>query len=291
MAQQRIGDFTGDRARATYRQAYARLAERWPVEAEELTVDTSYGPTHVRRSGSGTKTPLVLMHGLNGSGLSWHSTVGELARDRVVYAPDVIGTAGKSRQTAPMESGDDYAAWGAELLEGIGHERVHLFGYSEGSWFSALTAGRAVDRVASVTLGEGITTFVPASKKVVRKMITTAMWPTRRNFARLDEWLTPGAELTAEDKDLAKAAMKYRRRSPWPSPLSDTQLRAITAPVLAIFGEQTRLGDPHAAAARINDLIPRATVEMVPDGGHSVLWQYPGVVLPMIGGFIDREDG
>ncbi|MEU2201524.1 alpha/beta fold hydrolase [Isoptericola sp. NPDC019482] len=285
------GRFTSEAARTAYEAAYRDLEARWPLPSDDVRVETAYGPTHVRRSGTGPRTPLVLLHGLNGTGLSWHGVVPALAADRVVYAPDVVGTAGRSEQTAPLTSADDYAAWGAQLLEGLGLERAHVLGYSEGAWFAALLASGATGRVGALVLGEGITALVKPDRKVVSRMVRAAAVPTARSLARLDEWLNPGVALADEDRALARAAMRYRRRTPWPSPLPDDRLRAIAAPTLAFFGADTRLGDPVAAGRRVAENVRDSRVELVPGGGHGVLWQLPDRVLPLVDGFLREHDG
>ncbi|MFC8598278.1 alpha/beta fold hydrolase [Isoptericola sp. NPDC057191] len=284
------GRFTSEAARSAYETAYRDLEALWPLPSEDVRVETAYGPTHVRRSGAGSRTPLVLLHGLNGTGLSWHGVVPALAADRVVYAPDVVGTAGRSEQTSPLTSADDYAAWGAQLLQGLGLQRAHVLGYSEGAWFAALLASRATDRVGALVLGEGITALVRPDRKVVSRMVRAAALPTARNLARLDEWLNPGVTLTDADRALARAAMRYRRRTPWPSPLPDERLRAITAPTLACFGADTRLGDPVAAGRRVTEHVRDSRVELVAGGGHGVLWQLPDRVLPLVDEFLRAHD-
>jgi pimeloyl-ACP methyl ester carboxylesterase len=165
-----------------------------------------------------------------------------------------------------------------------------VLGYSEGAWFAALLASRTPDRLASLVLGEGITALVKPSRKVVGRMVRAAALPTARSFARLDAWLTPGVTLTDEDRALARAAMRYRRRTPWPSPLSDDRLRAITAPTLAFFGADTRLGDPVAAGRRVAEHVRDSRVELLPGGGHGVLWQLADQVLPLVTGFLRAHD-
>ncbi|SKC37683.1 alpha/beta fold hydrolase [Krasilnikoviella flava] len=283
------GRFTSEAARTAYEAAYRDLEERWPLPSTDVRVETTYGPTQVRRSGDGPRTPLVLLHGLNGTGLSWHGVVPALAAGRVVYAPDVVGTAGRSEQTAPLTTPEAYGSWGAELLEGLGLERAHVLGYSEGAWFAALLGG-ASDRVAGLVLGEGISALVKPSRKVLTRMVRAAAFPTARNLARLDDWLMPGVPASEEDRALALAAMRYRRRTPWPSPLTDDRLRAIAAPTLAFFGADTRIGDPVAAGRRITEHVRRSRVELVPGGGHGVLWQLPDQVLPLVDGFLQAHD-
>ncbi|WP_435736873.1 alpha/beta fold hydrolase [Cellulosimicrobium sp. PMB13] len=286
----KTGDFLDDAAREAYERADRALEARWPLPSTVLDVPTPYGPTSVRRSGTGDRTPLVLLHGLNGNGLSWHAVVSELAADRVVLAPDVVGTAGRSRQTAPLTGPADYAAWGEALLDGLRLERAHLLGYSEGAWLAALVAARVPHRLASLTLGEGITALTRPSAGALARILAAGALPTDRRLARLEAWLSPGAASTAEDRAVARAAMRFRRRTPWPSPLTDAELRAITTPTLALFGAQSRLGDPVAAGRRVTENVPDAVVDLVPGGGHGLLWQLPEVVLPRVTAFLRAHD-
>lgn len=84
--------------------------------------------------------------------------------------------------------------------------------------------------------------------------------------------------------------MAYRRRTPWPSPLTDDQLGHITTPTLALFGADTVLGDPVAAGRRVTTHVPDAEVVLAPGGGHGVLWQLPDQVVPAINAFVARHD-
>ncbi|WP_242504125.1 alpha/beta fold hydrolase [Promicromonospora panici] len=86
-----------------------------------------------------------------------------MARDRTVYALDTIGAAGCSVQTAPLHGDADYAAWFADVLDGLGLDRVHVLGESSGAWHATLVGLYAADRVASVSLIEpnGVVTRIP----------------------------------------------------------------------------------------------------------------------------------
>lgn len=290
----KIGHFTSDGKRDAFLRAYQELERLWPIPSSTTDVVTSYGPTHVRISGEGSGLPLVLVHGLSGNGLSWHTFARELSQGRVVYAPDNIGAAGRSIQTAPIESAADIGAWGEQLLDGLGLERAHLFGYSEGAWYASLIASRfgssGSKRIASLTLGEGITTLVKPSSAALRKILAVGMFPTQKRMAAFNEWLSPGTTLTPAEIACATATLAYRRYSPWPTPLTDPELAAIDAPTLAFFGSETRVGDPAAAGHRITDNVPGGSVTIIPGGGHGVLWQMPELVLPRILQFLVEND-
>ncbi|AXK84435.1 hypothetical protein SAMN05421776_101190 [Nocardia farcinica] len=94
-----------------YLWIYDTLETEWPLPADTFDIPTSFGSTHGRRSGVGERTPMVLLHPVNGSSLYWRSVVADLARDREVYALDTIGTAGRSVQTAPLRGEADVAVW------------------------------------------------------------------------------------------------------------------------------------------------------------------------------------
>lgn len=121
-------------------------------------------------------------------------------------------------------------------------------------------------------------------------MIKASMWPTKKSFAKFNHWLSPGVEVTEEDSALARAATKYRRRSPWPEPVADDTLRSITAPVFGFFGEESKVGDPAPAAERLSAEVPDASVEIVGGAGHSVLWQFPEIVLPLVHGAMEQAE-
>ncbi len=134
------GEFPDKKAEERYFAVYDDILRRWPVPAEELDIETRFGPTRVRRCGAGQGTPIVLLPGGRGTSLSWYPHVAELAERHRVYAVDTIGEPGRSIQTAPLETSEDCADWLSEVLDGVlagsGHEKAHLVGVSRGGWLS-----------------------------------------------------------------------------------------------------------------------------------------------------------
>lgn len=286
----RIGRFTSERARRAHHEAYAALERLWPLASIQVDVATSYGTTHVRRSGDGAGTPVVLLHGFPGNGLTWHGFVEGLASDREVLAPDTIGAAGRSVQTAPLGRDEDFGAWFREVLDGVGVRRAHAVGESQGAWHAALVALHAADRVASLSLIEpnGVLTRTPWRSLV--KMIALGANPTAKGLRRMGEWLTPGVALRSEEVACARAALGYRTGLGWARPLTDTELARLGVPTLAIFGAESVLSEPAASAARLSRHVPGAEVEIYPGAGHGVRGQVPREVAARIGGFLRRQD-
>ncbi|WP_036961274.1 alpha/beta fold hydrolase [Promicromonospora kroppenstedtii] len=287
----RIGRFRSDAARAEYLRAYAAMEGLWPLPATTAEVPTAYGSTHVRRSGSGEGLPLVLLHGFGGNGLYWYDVVERLARDREVLALDAVGAAGRSVQTAPLTHDADYGAWFAQVLDGLGLDRVHVLGESLGSWHATLVALHVPDRVASVSLIEpnGVITRTPFRALV--RMLGFGANPTDAGWRRMGEWLTPGVSPTEAELACMKAAQGYRTAAGWARPLKDAELASIAPPLLALYGAESVLSEPDAARRRLAEHLPGAEVEIFPGTGHGVRGQVPDRVSARVAGFVARCDG
>jgi len=280
-----VSGFRSDERAARYLQLYDRtVEENWPVEHDELDLPSRFGITHVRVSGTGQGVPLLLVHPTTGSSAGWYPLIGTLcAAERRVYTPDTIGGAGRSVHTAPIATGADLATWLDEVLDGLELDRVHLMGYSEGGWIAASHAAGSnrPERLASLALIEpaGAITAVPArflAGMVLRGMRVMLSRDKPAAVRRFNRWMNGEVELTDAQVELIEAAIgSFQQRLPTPSPLSDEQLRAITAPTLLVLGADSRLHDAAAVRDRAQMLLPDVTVDMIADAGHGVGFQHP----------------
>src|SRR5437762_7039024 len=76
-------------------------------------------------------TPVVLLHGLNNSSLSWAHVAPLLATDRRVLVPDLPGHGRSDRPNAGYEL-DWYAHVIARWIEAVGLEQADIVGHSFG---------------------------------------------------------------------------------------------------------------------------------------------------------------
>ncbi|MEU4362375.1 alpha/beta fold hydrolase [Promicromonospora sp. NPDC023987] len=285
----RIGRFKSDEAREAYLRTYEAMAGLWPVPAALTDVPTSFGPTHVRRSGAGDGVPLVLLAGLLATSLHWHSIIEGLVRDRAVHAFDTIGAPGRSVQTAPLAGDAAYGAWFAEVLDGLGLDRVHVLGESSGAWHATLAGMHAADRVASVSLIEPNGVIARTPWRALLKVIRFGGNTTDEGWRRMGEWLTPGVTMTDVERANAKASQGYRLAAGWARPLKDAELESFAPPLLAIYGGESVVSDPVAAQRRLAERLPSAEVEVYP-GGHGVRGQVPDQVTARVVEFLARHD-
>ncbi|MEA2972630.1 MAG: hypothetical protein QOG82_1088 [Actinomycetota bacterium] len=97
-------------------------------------------------------------------------------------------------------------------------------------------------------------------------------------------------ELTDEQIELLLLAMRtFRQKLPMPRRLSDEELGRITVPTLLLLAADTKLYDPETVAERARRLLPDVTIEIVPDAGHGVVFQYPDRIIARLLQFIDHE--
>ncbi|MFI6998928.1 alpha/beta fold hydrolase [Nocardia sp. NPDC050175] len=287
----KIGRFTNAEVESTYLRAYETLAAQWAVPSTEIDVETSFGTTRVRKSGAGEGAPLLLLPGISGNCLFWSPFIEELARGRVVYTPDIIGWPGRCVQTAPVRDETDVAKWVAEVITGLGVDRVHLVGYSLGAWIAAVAGAHHPDRLASLSLLEPTpAVFARLRWGLIFKFIVAGIRPTKAKMQKLNEWLSPTIELTDDEWTMVLSGLKFRLALPLPRPLTDERFAAITTPLLILFGADTVLHDPEQAASRARQHVPSADIESYPGVGHDMLWAIPEQVIPRLLAFADKHD-
>lgn len=287
----KIGRFTNEEAEATFLRAYDTVASKWPVPSTVIDVETSFGTTRVRKSGEGNGSPIVLLPGIGGNGLVWSRFIEDMARNRIVYTPDVIGWAGRCVQTAPLQDAEDVAKWTDETLAELGEDRVHLAGNSLGSWLSGAVAVYRPERLATLTMFEpSAATFAKPSWALMFKMIRAGIRPTPERMRKFNKWLSPRVELTGDEFALTMAALKFRMGMPWDRKFTDEQLAAIATPSLVMFGAETVVSHPQLGAERAREHMTSVETEIYPDIGHDLLWANPEQVIPRFLGFAESHD-
>ncbi|OZC54633.1 hypothetical protein CH267_15190 [Rhodococcus sp. 06-621-2] len=287
----KIGRFSSEKDSRRFTDVYDAIADRWPVPSTSVDVDTSFGSTYVRRSGTGEGLPIVVLPGIGGNSLVWGRFIEALAHDHVVYTPDVIGWAGRCKQTAPVRNSEDVARWLVEVMDGLGERRFHLAGNSAGAWLAACVAVHQPERPASLAMLEpSAAVFARPRIGLLLKFLWAGIAPTEKRMRKLNEWLQPRTVLSDEEYALALAAVKFRMAMPWDRTFTDAELGAITAPSLVLFGAETVVADPNLAAARARRHIRSVDVGFYEGVGHDLMWANPDEVIPRFLAFTDSHD-
>nr|WP_274388332.1 alpha/beta fold hydrolase [Salsipaludibacter albus] len=251
----------------------------------------------------GSGEPVVLIHGLGASKVTFVPSIDDLALDHHVHALDLPGY---GNSDAPLPTGDRYSLrWYADVvvdyLRANDLDDVHLVGNSMGGRIAAEVALRRPDLVASLT---GLCAAVPLesvryARPLLRRLplhwvAASPVWlpadalqegirslffeasrlPAANLSAAVDE-----ARLQIERRDyrLALAAgargvaldRTRGRRGLW------RRLEQLSVPSLWIFGGADPLVESGAAARAQQALPSSATVELWHDCGHVPQFELP----------------
>jgi 3-oxoadipate enol-lactonase len=249
-----------------------------------------------RESGTG-QVPVLLLHGLGGSRLSWELQLRRLGQRRVI-AWDVPGY-GASAAVAPLT----FAALSgavADLLDELELAEVHLVGLSFGGMVAQYAAADHPQRIRSLSLLStspvfGLDGTAPESWRSAR-MAPLDAGQTPADFAEAVLRAVAGPQIT--DSQLQGQCLAMSRISSdglraaidcLVTHDSRARLHEISAPTQVLVGEcddETPLAYAQALADGIDD----ATLEVIPDAGHLLNAEAPGTTNLRLTEHFDRTE-
>lgn len=244
---------------------------------------------HYARTGAG-KPPVVLLHGLMGSGACWVELARALEGDFDVVMPDGRG---HGRSSAPG-SGYDYATLAGDvegLVTGLGLERPVLLGHSMGGLVAAVTASRGVVALGGLVLVDPTFLSPERQREVfasdVAEQHRRALGRSRAELVADARARHPTrAQATVEAQAEARLATRTEALAvlaPPNPPFREVMARVAceTLLVIAEHGVVTRKVAGEIAAGN-----PRVRVEEVAGAGHGVPFERPEEVARVVMGFL-----
>ena len=234
-----------------------------------IDIDGDVGTTRVY-GWQGSGEPLVLLHGMGGTGLMWAPLLPALG-DHTIYAIDQMGDVGRSVHRVGFRDADHLATWLDSVLQALELPRAHLVGNSYGAFVALNQALRAPGRVASISLLDpgGLAPLSPRFFLWGAKVFAAAYLPTRLRLRAATRLRMPLLEDRRINRMIFFGQRHHRFRVPFPTPLDDAQLRAIAAPTLLLIGAESEIYRPAKALARAQ-AIPNLDATIIPDVGHAL---------------------
>jgi pyruvate dehydrogenase E2 component (dihydrolipoamide acetyltransferase) len=260
------------------------------------TAQVAAGTLRFLRQGEG-EGAVVLLHGFGGDLNNWMFTQPALAEDYTVYALELPGHGGSSKDVGPGDVAS-LAAAVTQFLDAQGLERVHLVGHSLGGLVAAKVALAAPERVRSLTLvdsaglGEEINTnyiegFVSAESRRELKpalqllfadpgQVTRQLVDDVLKFKRIDG--VPQALRSIADHSFADG----RQRE-----IVTDGLASLSVPILVAWGAEDRIIPPeHAQHAPAG-----ARVEVLAGAGHSPHMESAAEINRLLQDFLGGVNG
>ncbi len=174
MKKREYNPFKSPESKEKFLRAYDEEAKAWPVESESKMINTSYGNTYVRISGSVDAPPLVLLHGMNSNSLMWLPNIEDLSKKYRTYAIDDIYGNGRSIATKTINNINDFNNWLDELFDALKiGDSINLVGMSYGGWQASQYALKFPNKINKlVLLAPAATVLKISSKFTVRAILS-----------------------------------------------------------------------------------------------------------------------
>jgi pimeloyl-ACP methyl ester carboxylesterase len=276
-----LASFTSPEGEHEYIAAYDAVLKRWPVPYEELDIPTRFGTTHLIASGLPSSPPLLLLHATGTSSSMWFPNIGPLSSAFRVFAVDIIGEPGKSRQVRLLKNREDCATWLCDLIQNLGITRPDIAGLSYGGWHTLNFSFSHPDKVNRIAVLAPAGSILPYSWPVLALLRILPYMPVKPN--PLNRFFAKGIcpdELFARQFALGVNHFRYAdpRKSIFTNVFSDSELRSIHTPTLFLAGENEVIYDPGAAIDRVKKIMPEVTTALIPGAGHLVSMDQPALV-------------
>jgi pimeloyl-ACP methyl ester carboxylesterase len=225
----------------------------------------------------GSGPPLLLVHGLSGSGRWWKNNLAVLSQKYTCYVLELVGY-GANRAFKPLRLHSAAEALAAFIAAELPTGRTHVIGHSMGGHIASYLAARYPERVDRLVLAA-------ASGLVRSDIVRMAMrLPIAGHYSPLDFLPTLAMDaLRAGPVNLFLSTLDILG--------SDTTevLKQIAAPTLLIFGDRDNLV-PVAAGETMAKLIPGSHLEVIEGAGHVLMWDHPRTFNKLVLKFLCEKD-
>jgi len=251
-------------------EQYHEDLKQWPVAYDEIMLHSDFGQTYCLRCGDINNPPLIMLHGLAVSSLSFLPNIAQLSKHYCVYLIDFPGGAGRSVPSTLMLKKRNVAAWLADSIAQLEHRNVTVLGTSFGSWLAteyALTQPKQLEKLilASPPPLAGKTKL---KVRTLFKMICLGLNKKKDNIEKLCQLLsapnTPIDERILTEMFNGLTHTKSFKESG--HSLKKEKAHTINVPIDFIIGEYEILCDEKSLKGHF----PHANINIVENAGHMV---------------------
>ncbi len=275
-----------------FQQTFVPEEEEGGPEPE--TVEAGGKSLQYLEMGEGESAPLILLHGFGGDINIWVFNQEPLAAERKVYALDLPGHGGSTKEVGDGDL-DSLVRAVSDFMDAMGVEKAHLAGHSMGGSVAGAFALAHPERTASAILIDSAGLGEEINADYIEGFIAAGR---RKEMKSVLGHLFSDPDLVT--RDLVNDVLQYKRKDG-----VDEALRAI-ADSLFPDGKQADVPDlsgldvPMLAIwGRDDEIIPVSHSENVPGGtkvevfdgaGHMPQMEAAGKVNRLIGEFLDSAD-
>lgn len=280
--------------------------QQGPLASREVptrVVDVAGAGLVYRDLGPRSGVPLVVLTHLGANLDGWDPRILEgLSQDRRVIALSYRGVGDSTGQV--RDSIEEMAADALGAIQGLGFDRIDLFGLSMGGMVAQAMAAKAPGSIDRLILASSGPAGGPGILAMTRVMVSTVL---RAAVTFTDPRVllfftrTPAGRLAAREY-LVRLRERRSMREKGVSPgVYRAQLAAVhrwgrqqpadlsvwSGPVWIVHGDSDRMVPP-ANAAALAGLLPAASVTMYLDAGHGAVFQHHSAFVAAARDFLRR---
>jgi pimeloyl-ACP methyl ester carboxylesterase len=254
---------------------------------------------HYQAEGEGP--PLLLIAGLGLSSLAWTAAVPRLREGFTVITFDNRGT-GRSEVPPGPYAIDDLADDTAALIDHLGLGPVSAVGWSLGGSVLQSLLIRHGDTLRAAVLLNAFPSYTPIQDAWLDAGLMLrrgGLDPVAIGMNGMPWAFTPRL---LSDHAAAAVQAELARKDPYPTTLAGFEAQAAglrvydsrpdlpraQTPALVLAGAEDVL-TPVAQSVEMAELLPDATLQVLPRGGHGMILEYPDDTLAAITGYLARE--
>ncbi len=233
---------------------------------------------HYLRTG-GAKPPVVLLHGLTGSGACWSLLARALEAEFDVVMPDARG---HGESSAPLSGYryEDYARDVVEFIQELGLMAPVLLGHSMGGMTAAVVASQIGAAIRGVILADP--TFLSPQRQ--REVYESDAVEQHRRLLSLDRGAVLAQARTRHPHrrpEIVELVAEARMKTPIqafdvltpPNPEYHRLVSAISVPILLVIGDSGVVS--LETARQLQNFNSRVHVEQIQDAGHGLPYDQP----------------
>ena len=223
---------------------------------------------------AGSGPPLVLLHGLAGSGRWWQRNTAHLARRFRVYVVDLIGF-GASRGLHPPIF-DEVAGYIAAWMDQLEIRRTSIVGHSMGGLVAAGLAANAPDRIERLVLVDAAAFLVEQHYVYHLQGLFRELFQVQIDFLTMlvaDAYRAGPFTLMNAINQLLTTDFRPK-------------LSLVQAPTLLVWGEHDALV-PLEIGKRLCYHLPASNrIVVIKGAGHNPMWDRPGAFNRVVEDFL-----
>ena len=233
---------------------------------------------HYLRTG-GAKPPLVLLHGLAGSGACWSPLARALEAEFDVLMPDARGH-GSSSTPLNGYRYEDHARDVVGLIQGLGLVAPVLLGHSMGGMTAAVVASQMGAAIRGVVLADP-TFLSPHRQREVYESDAVEQHRRLLSLDRTDVLAQARIRHSHRRLEIVQLVAEARMKTPIqafdvltpPNPDYHRLVSAICVPSLLVIGDRGVVS--LETARELQNLNPHLRVEQIQDAGHGLQYDQP----------------